>query len=198
MKDYLYYKQAELLLRILPLIMSEPDFALKGGAAINFFVREIPRLSVDIDLTYCLLTERQTALTDISQHLRNISTKITRSLPKSVAVFKTLHNSPFLQEFLDVFKQIEFETFRVMLDLVKLQMNIDYHPTPGREAKQLTIHLLKARENPVDIHILQQLWQEDIHRPIEVREVAGNHFSMLQAQNVSEIAAAIKDIRTQP
>ncbi len=196
MKDYLYYKQAELLLRILPLIMSEPDFALKGGAAINFFVREIPRLSVDIDLTYCLLTERQTALTDISQHLRNISTKITRSLPKSVAVFKTLHNSPFLQEFLDVFKQIEFETFRVMLDLVKIQMNMDYHPTPGREDTQLNIHLLKARENPVDIHTLQQLWQEDIHRPIEVSEVAGNHFSMLQAENVSEIAAAIKEIHT--
>ncbi len=97
MKDSLYYKQAELLLRILPLIMSEQDFALKGGTAINFFVRNMPRLSVDIDLTYCPLTERQTALEDISEHLRHLAETMTRVLPTSRIVFKTLHNSSFLK-----------------------------------------------------------------------------------------------------
>ncbi len=97
MKDSLYYKQAELLLRILPFIMSEGDFALKGGTAINFFVRDMPRLSVDIDLTYCPLTERQSALEDISRHLRHLAEKISRVLPASKIVFKTLHNSPFLK-----------------------------------------------------------------------------------------------------
>ena len=52
MRDTVFFRQAELLLRILPLIHREKVFALKGGTAINFFVRELPRLSVDIDLTY--------------------------------------------------------------------------------------------------------------------------------------------------
>ena len=47
-----YRKQVELLIRILPFIAEEDCFALKGGTAINLFVRNMPRLSVDIDLTY--------------------------------------------------------------------------------------------------------------------------------------------------
>jgi len=44
MPDNIYQKQAELLLRILPLVMREEDFALKGGTAINFFWRDYQRL----------------------------------------------------------------------------------------------------------------------------------------------------------
>ncbi len=44
-------------------------FALKGGTAINLFVRDMPRLSVDIDLTYLPLTDRPTALRDIDRAL---------------------------------------------------------------------------------------------------------------------------------
>jgi hypothetical protein len=40
------------LIRVLPSIAEEACFALKGGTAINLFVRDMPRLSVDIDLTY--------------------------------------------------------------------------------------------------------------------------------------------------
>lgn len=47
-----YRKQVELLLQCLPHIALEDDFALKGGTAINLFVRNFPRLSVDIDLTF--------------------------------------------------------------------------------------------------------------------------------------------------
>jgi hypothetical protein len=47
-----YRKQVALLVRTLPLIGEEACFALKGGTAINLFVRDMPRLSVDIDLTY--------------------------------------------------------------------------------------------------------------------------------------------------
>lgn len=47
MKDTVFFKKAELLLRILPLIHKEEVFALKAGTAINFFVRDRPRLSVD-------------------------------------------------------------------------------------------------------------------------------------------------------
>ena len=47
-----FLEQARLMLRILPHVAMEECFALKGGTAINFFVRDMPRLSVDIDLTY--------------------------------------------------------------------------------------------------------------------------------------------------
>lgn len=40
------------LVRIPPLIAEESCFALTGGTAINLFVRNMPRLSVDMDLTY--------------------------------------------------------------------------------------------------------------------------------------------------
>ena len=52
MKNTPFYKQAELLLEVLPIVAKHEVFALKGGTAINFFVRDLPRLSVDIDLTY--------------------------------------------------------------------------------------------------------------------------------------------------
>ena len=50
--DARYADQVRLLLRVLPLVAQEKDFALKGGTAINLFVRDMPRLSVDIDLAY--------------------------------------------------------------------------------------------------------------------------------------------------
>ncbi|MCV5342363.1 nucleotidyl transferase AbiEii/AbiGii toxin family protein, partial [Escherichia coli] len=51
-KDSPYYKQVSLLIRMLPVVATETVFALKGGTAINLFVRDFPRLSVDIDLAY--------------------------------------------------------------------------------------------------------------------------------------------------
>ncbi len=49
-KSSIYYQQVTLLIRMLPLVAQEKVFALKGGTAINLFVRNFPRLSVDIDL----------------------------------------------------------------------------------------------------------------------------------------------------
>ena len=46
-----YRKQVALLIRTLPLVAEDACFALKGGTAINLFVRNMPRMSVDIDLT---------------------------------------------------------------------------------------------------------------------------------------------------
>ncbi len=90
MKDTIYYRQAELLLRILPVIHLEADFALKGGTAINFFVRDMPRLSVDIDLTYLSVNERDVALEGISRDLFSVSAKLSKIFPDSqVSVKKT-------------------------------------------------------------------------------------------------------------
>jgi len=47
-----YMAQVDLLVRAIPVIAEEADFALKGGTAINLFWRDMPRLSVDIDGRY--------------------------------------------------------------------------------------------------------------------------------------------------
>ncbi|MDR3627151.1 MAG: nucleotidyl transferase AbiEii/AbiGii toxin family protein [Ignavibacteriaceae bacterium] len=83
MKNSSYYKQSELLLRILPIINSEDNFALKGGTAINFFFRNLPRLFVDIDLTYLPLQEREVSLKGINDSLLNIEKDIYRLLPNA-------------------------------------------------------------------------------------------------------------------
>lgn len=57
--------QVRLLLRVLPLVAQEKVFALKGGTAISPFERNLPRLSVDIDLTYAPFDERAVALDNI-------------------------------------------------------------------------------------------------------------------------------------
>lgn len=61
-----YLAQVELLLQILPIINMQDCFALKGGTAINLFVRDMPRLSVDIDLTYLPIEPREQFLKNIS------------------------------------------------------------------------------------------------------------------------------------
>ncbi len=71
-----YYRQVQLLVSLIPLIAEENCFALKGGTAINLFVRDLPRLSVDIDLVYLPMDERTTALANITQALRRISSVI--------------------------------------------------------------------------------------------------------------------------
>jgi len=80
-KDSIYYNQAELLLKILPYIEREAVFALKGGTAINFFYRNLPRISVDIDLAYLPMSERDKALADISTRLFKIGNTVKRTSP---------------------------------------------------------------------------------------------------------------------
>jgi predicted nucleotidyltransferase component of viral defense system len=76
----LYEKQVQLLLRVLPHIAAEPSLALKGGTAINLFVRDLPRLSVDIDLAYLPIEERDTTLNNITSALSRISGAIEKAL----------------------------------------------------------------------------------------------------------------------
>ena len=71
-----YSNQAKLVLRILPFLSAFPQFALKGGTAINYFIRPFPRLSVDIDLTWLPLADRQTTLLEISKSLRQLTANI--------------------------------------------------------------------------------------------------------------------------
>lgn len=79
--DEQYRRQVALLVRILPFVAAESCFALKGGTAINLFVRNLPRLSVDIDLAYLPVTGRKESLRGIEVALRGIEERITGSIP---------------------------------------------------------------------------------------------------------------------
>lgn len=76
-----YYKQVQLLISVLPLVANEKCFALKGGTAINLFVRDFPRLSVDIDLVYLPMDDRDTALANITAALNRIADAILAAIP---------------------------------------------------------------------------------------------------------------------
>lgn len=71
------------MLRILPHVMNQVCFALKGGTAINLFIRDIPRLSVDIDLTYVPLEPREKSLSGIGTALRAIAQDIEKQIAGS-------------------------------------------------------------------------------------------------------------------
>lgn len=79
--DERYRQQVELLVRTLPSVAAEDVFALKGGTAINLFVRDLPRLSVDIDLTYLPIKPRNESLSDIDETLQRIGKSISKTLP---------------------------------------------------------------------------------------------------------------------
>lgn len=77
-----YFRQVELLVRILPVVGSQECFALKGGTAINLFYRDMPRLSVDIDLVYVPIKDRATSLNEISEGLSKLASLIQRLIPE--------------------------------------------------------------------------------------------------------------------
>lgn len=81
MFDSIYKAQVDLLIKILPIIDEEKVFALKGGTAINLFLRDLPRLSVDIDLTYLPFDDRKTALQTITSSLWKIGNRIQQTIP---------------------------------------------------------------------------------------------------------------------
>ena len=77
----LYEEQVRLLLRILPIIYREEDFAVHGGTAINLFIKNLPRYSVDVDLTYIPLALWEESLVEIDKKLAAISQQLRRVVP---------------------------------------------------------------------------------------------------------------------
>lgn len=76
-----YRHQVALLIETLPFVAAERDFALKGGTAINLFVRDMPRLSVDIDLTYLPVAGRTESLAAIDAGMKRMDVAIGKGIP---------------------------------------------------------------------------------------------------------------------
>ncbi len=117
----IYYKQVQLLLEVLPFINNESCFALKGGTAINMFVRDMPRLSVDIDLMYLPVEDRTSSLRHIAESLERIAQEIEKSLRGS-KVYRLEQRGDGTLSKLQVEKdgvRIKIETSPVMRGTVK-------------------------------------------------------------------------------
>ena len=70
--NQVYLDTARLLIQVAPLVFADNVFALKGGTAINLFVRDMPRLSVDLDLVFAdHRLERGDALASINEAIRS-------------------------------------------------------------------------------------------------------------------------------
>ena len=78
----IYKSQVKLLLQIIPFISEKSEFALKGGTAINLFIQDLPRLSVDIDLSYLPFDNRSKALHKITKLLGEIKNQINHNIPE--------------------------------------------------------------------------------------------------------------------
>lgn len=112
-KDTIYYRQVQLLVRVLPLLNSEKCFALKGGTAINLFYRELPRLSVDIDLLYLPSESRDIALQNIKSALTRLSTLIKQTIA-GVRVQKT--------------HEQQANSLRLILQLNEIRIKVELSP----------------------------------------------------------------------
>lgn len=77
-----YQKQVELLLLILPEVAKISAFALHGGTAINLFIRNQPRLSVDIDLTYVPIQDRDTTFAEMERLLGGLEATLIKRFPR--------------------------------------------------------------------------------------------------------------------
>ncbi|PPQ16130.1 hypothetical protein CV770_27980 [Bradyrhizobium sp. AC87j1] len=77
--NQVYLDSARLLTRVAPLVLIDDTFALKGGTAINLFVRDMPRLSVDLDLVFPDHTlSRERALQHINEAIRQSAARLQK------------------------------------------------------------------------------------------------------------------------
>jgi len=79
-QNSIYFKQVQLLVEVLPYITMDKYFALKGGTAINLFVRDMPRLSVDIDLMYLPVEPRDKSLKNIARIFEEMAQTIEQNI----------------------------------------------------------------------------------------------------------------------
>lgn len=79
-QNSIYFKQVQLLIEVLPHVTMGKYFALKGGTAINLFVRDMPRLSVDIDLMYLPVEPREESLKNIARIFEEMAQIIEKNI----------------------------------------------------------------------------------------------------------------------
>ena len=77
-----FIRQVNLIVRLLPVIAANNRFGLKGGTAINLFLQQTPRLSVDIDLVFLPRLQRDSAISEIRRQLNEICLSARETIPQ--------------------------------------------------------------------------------------------------------------------
>ncbi|MGH9784358.1 MAG: nucleotidyl transferase AbiEii/AbiGii toxin family protein, partial [Terriglobia bacterium] len=127
--DESYAQTVRLLLRAAPDVFANDIFAMKGGTAINLFVRDMPRLSVDIDVAYIhWKTPREEALRAISDEIDAIASRLSRTgLAVRKIPSKDLGETKLIVESDDV--QVKVEVNGVFRGTVLPPERRSLHPT---------------------------------------------------------------------
>jgi predicted nucleotidyltransferase component of viral defense system len=118
-----YRRQAALLIRVLPFVAEETCFALKGGTAINLFVRNMPRLSVDIDLTYLPVADRKTSLAEIDAAMKRIAERIQKGLPGAGVTSSKLKEGGIISKHF-----VELDGVRIKIEVTPVLRGCVYEP----------------------------------------------------------------------
>jgi predicted nucleotidyltransferase component of viral defense system len=142
MKETKFYPQVLLLLDILPYVAKEKCFALKGGTAINLFVRNFPRLSVDIDITYLGDESRDEALEKMEQALHRIQIEITKHIGANVTPSS---------------RQSQASDVKLYIDKDGVQVKIEANP------------VIRGVVYPVETRSLQPKVEDEFNREIEIQ-----------------------------
>ena len=75
------------------LVYKNKDFAVHGGTAINLFIKDMPRYSVDVDLTYLPVKNREESIKEINNHLSTLKQQIEKVIPG----IRIIHKSAVLK-----------------------------------------------------------------------------------------------------
>ena len=163
-RSNVYAQKVELLLRLIPIVMEEDVFAIHGGTAINLFLKDLPRYSVDIDLTYIPLADRQTSLDDINMHLKAIAEKAKKAF-KGMHIVPNFNTCKLLCEYRG--KQVKIEVNQTKRGIVGF--DVKYMDIPLSECREGLIFCLLGSDRPIHESFAPRL--------IDQREAMENQFA---------------------
>lgn len=145
-----YAEKVEILLRLLPVVMDEKVFAVHGGSAINLFIKNLPRYSVDIDLTYIPLEGRDESLEHINSHLMNITDKAERAF-RGIHIVPKMSTSKLLCEYQG--KQVKVEVNQTKRGIIghNVQPSIMKIKASAEQAKYLESLPLHPSQTPIEV-----------------------------------------------
>lgn len=170
-----FEQQVRLLVSILPIIDAEGIFALKGGTAINLFYRPFPRLSVDIDLLYLPMDDRETAWKNIKAAFARIIAGIKQEIPKARIQNTTEQQDVSLQFFVrvgDVRVKVELSpvirgcVFPPQRMMVREEVEKDFGYAEVLVASHADVYAGKIcaaldRQHPRDLFDVKQLYENE-------------------------------------
>jgi hypothetical protein len=145
-----YRDRVKLLARCLPSVYPEECFALKGGSAINFYLKDMPRLSVDIDLAYLPIKEREESLKDMSDSLHRIAQNIEQSVTGATAKPNRMSRTPY--------------SSRVWVEQDGVAIKIEVSPVlRGSLNEPVIANPMPAAKNEFDFPAMRLLHPNDIY-----------------------------------